>query len=96
VLGSGFDAVRVDFFENPTEPIFQELTFTSDNCKAHFTPKVLDVLMYYMGSEKEYGNISSMCLASVIKRRVCPCTKYNRTKAFKTTLLKNMASKPLL
>lgn len=79
-LGSLFPVVRVDFFRDQHEPVFQELTFTTDNCKPSFVPAILSRTLHYLASNPG-TSISSPCIGHVVKSVMCPCDKTTNTSA---------------
>ena len=79
-LGRSFPVVRVDFFKDNREPIFQELTFTTDNCRPSFVPAILSRTLHYLASHRE-AIISSPCIGQAIRSVMCPCDKSTNTTA---------------
>jgi hypothetical protein len=86
-LSAGFAAVRVDFFADETEPVFQELTFTTDNCRPSFVPAILSRALHYLASHPKV-RINPSCLARAVASTVCPCAlETNKSSTMWRTML---------
>jgi len=70
VLGQGFPSVRVDFFADEDQPIFQELTFTSVNCKTALRPLAVSYLAGYVVRNPS-AVIRSQCFRHVAIAAAC-------------------------